>query len=105
MAVLWDAGAWLTHREAGERLTGQPPTAYSAVMIILRRLWRKWALRRRRQGKAFAYYAVHDRDTGDRLVALLYAGRDSELALRHFLDGLDAPRRGDLGSLMDGARS
>lgn len=107
MAILWDAGGWLTPLQVGERLTGEPAVAYSTVMTILRRLWTKGALEHRRHGKAFAYHPIHEREvhTGDRLVALLDASRDSEAALSHFLAGLDARRRGVLRRLVDGARS
>lgn len=105
MGVLWDADAWLTPRQVGEQLTGRPAVAYSTVMTILRRLWGKGALQRRRQGKAFAYHPLRERaqHTAERMVALLDASRDSEVALSHFLAGLDARDRDQLCLLLDGA--
>jgi predicted transcriptional regulator len=103
MAVLWDADAWMTPRQVWERLPAGPPVVYSTVMTILRRLWKKGALRRRREGKAFAYHPVRDREeqTAERMVALLDAARDSEVALSHFLAGLDTTRRRQLRRLLD----
>jgi predicted transcriptional regulator len=107
MAVLWDADDWMIPREVWERLPSGPPVVYSTVMTILRRLWKKGAVQRRREGKAFAYHPVRDREelTGERMVALLDAAHDPEVALTHFLAGLDASRRRQLRRLLERRRS
>src|SRR3546814_20040760 len=71
-------------------------------MTSLRRLWKKGVLERRKQGKAFAYHPVQGREerTAERMVALLAAAHDPEVALSHFLDGLDATNRGQLRRLL-----
>ena len=106
LAVLWDADAWLTPREVLAGLPAEPPIVYSTVMTILRRLWIKGLLERRQEGKAFAYHPVQDREqrTADRMVALLEAAHDQEVALTHFLAGLDATRRRQLRRLLERGR-
>src|SRR3546814_9252590 len=81
LAVLWEVDAWMTPREVLEKLPPQPPVVYSTVMTILRRLWKKGVLERRKQGKAFAYHPVQGREerTAERMVALLAAAHDPEV--------------------------
>lgn len=103
LAVLWDTDAWMTPREVLDRLPPAPPVVYSTVMTILRRLWKKGILERRAEGKAFAYHPLQGREerTADRMVALLDAAQDPEVALSHFLAGLDGARRRQLRRLLD----
>lgn len=103
MAVLWDLDDWVTPREVLARLPGEPAVVYSTVMTVLRRLWKKGSLERRAAGKAFAYHPVLDREerTAERMVALLDAAHDHEVALSHFLVGLDPARRRQLRRLLD----
>ncbi len=107
MSVLWDAGGWVTPREVLERLSGQPPVVYSTVMTVLRRLWKKGLVERRPAGKAFAYHPVRGREeqTADRMVELLDAAGDPEVALAHFLASLDRDRRHQIRGLLDRRKS
>ena len=103
LAVLWDLDAWVTPRQVLERLPDEPPVVYSTVMTILRRLWKKGVVDRRPEGKAFAYHPVQGREerTAGRMVALLDAAHDPEVALSHFLAGLDTAHRRRLRRLLD----
>src|SRR3546814_9642749 len=65
LAVLWEVDAWMTPREVLEKLPPQPPVVYSTVMTILRRLWKKGVLERRKQGKAFAYHPIQGRERSE----------------------------------------
>lgn len=104
MAILWDAGGWLTPREVLERMPPGPPVVYSTVMTILRRLWKKQSLNRRPQGKGYAYLPVLGREelAADRMVAMLDAAHDPDAALAHFLAGLGPARRRKLKRLLGG---
>ena len=106
MAILWDADEWMTPRAVLERLDSDPPVVYSTVMTILRRLWKKGTLDRRRLGKAFTYHPVkgEGEQTAERMTQLLDAADDPDGALTHFLAGLDAKRRRQVQKLLDRRR-
>lgn len=106
LAVLWDLDAWVTPRAVLAELPPEPPVVYSTVMTILRRLWKKGVVQRRPEGKAFAYHPVQGREerAAERMVALLDAAHDSEVALSHFLAGLDTARRRQLRRLLERGR-
>lgn len=110
LAVLWEAGDWLTPRAVWDRLEERPsdrPLSASTVRTIVQRLWGKGVLHRRHEGKGFAYVPVRGRaeEAGDRMVALLDAAGDPDAALAHFLAGLDATRRRHLRDLLGRRRS
>src|SRR3546814_9995944 len=71
LAVLWEVDAWMTPREVLEQLPPQPPVVCSTVMTILRRLWKKGVLERRKQGKAFAYHPVRSEAHTSELQSLM----------------------------------
>lgn len=106
MAVLWDLGQPGTPRDVLERLPARPTVGYSAVMTVLRRLWKKGMLARRQQGKAFAYHPVQSREqaTGARMLSLLEGSADPEAALAHFLGGLPDQHHRNLQRLLALAR-
>lgn len=102
LAVLWDLDGWVTPRQVLVRLPPEPAVVYSTVMTILRRLWMKGVLERRAEGKAYAYHPVLGREeqTAERMVALLDSAQDAEVALSHFISGLDTARRRQLRRLL-----
>lgn len=106
MSILWGHEDWLTPREVLEQLDSDPPVVYSTVMTILRRLWKKGTVDRRRVGKAYTYHPVkgEGEQTAERMTQILDAAEDPEGALTHFLAGLDAPRRRQLRKLLDRSR-
>lgn len=100
--VLWDRGGWLTPAEVRDALGGTPPLAYSTVMTILRRLWKKGQLERERDGKAFAYHATHSREEqmAERMSEMLGAAHDPATALGHFVDRLDLEHQAQLRRIL-----
>lgn len=106
LTILWSEGGWLTPRVVLERLDSDPPVVYSTAMTILRRLWKKGTLERRRVGKAYEYRPLRDEgeQTADRMVELLSAARDPDAALAHFLGTLDTRHRRQLREILDGRR-
>lgn len=102
MTALWELGAPATPREVLERLPAEPPVGYSAVMTVMRRLWKKGMLAREREGKAFTYRPVQAREqlTAERMVALLESSADPAAALAQFVGGLPEQRRGDLRRIL-----
>lgn len=103
MSALWTADDWMTSRQVLDRLELDPPVVYSTVMTILRRLWKKGVVDRRRSGKAFAYRPVRGQgeQTAARMTELLEATDDPEVALTHFLAALDGRRRRQLRRLLE----
>lgn len=91
MNVLWDRGGRLTPGEVHEVLAEQRALAYTTVMTILVRLWRKGRLDRRRDGRAYAYRPVQTREehAATRMSELLVSVGDRTTALGHFVEELD----------------
>jgi predicted transcriptional regulator len=106
MDVLWDAGGWLTPGEVHAALD-DPSLAYTTVMTILVRLWRKGRVERQRDGRAYAYHPVVGREqyAAARMEELLAMARDRAAVLSHFLDGMDPADRAQLRRLLNSYRS
>jgi predicted transcriptional regulator len=106
MDVLWDQSGWLTPGEVHGRLR-DPALAYSTVMTILVRLWRKGRLERHRDGRAYAYHPVTSREehAAARMEELLAAARDHSAVLNHFLDAMGPVDRAQLRRLLHRYRS
>ena len=103
MEMVWDrGGGWLTPREVLELLIPERELAYTTVMTILVRLWRKGLLERRKDGRAYAYHAVHSREewTARRMGELLEVADDRAEALNHFLAGMRKADRDQLRRLL-----
>ena len=103
MDVIWRADEPLTVRQVLEQVRRKPPLAYTTIQTVMDNLHRKKVLRRRREGRAFAYWPTKQRadymadlmnellsDSGDRSTTLLrFFGHMSETevsSLREMLD-------------------
>ncbi len=106
MDILWDGGGWLTPGEVHESLDDSS-LAYTTVMTILVRLWRKGRVERQRDGRAYAYHPVVSREqyAAARMEELLAQARDRAAVLSHFLDGMDPADRAQLRRLLNSYRS
>lgn len=91
MEVLWDEGGWRTPREVREVLADERQLAYTTVMTILVRLWKKGLLNRYKEGRSFVYRARHTREewTAQRMGDLLGVADNRSEALSHFVAGMD----------------
>lgn len=98
MDLLWDRGGWLTPGEVHEVLSEERPLAYTTVMTILVRLWRKGRLERQRDGRAYAYRPVLSREqqAAARMSEVLSTLKDRPTALTHFVQALDSADRAQL---------
>ena len=103
MDVVWDRGGWLTPGDVHEALAATRPLAYTTVMTILVRLWRKERLRRQRDGRAYAYQAVLTREeqAAQRMGEVLVSVNDRPKALAFFLDALGPADRVQLQRMLD----
>lgn len=90
MEVVWDEGGWMNTREVLEALTGERQLAYTTVMTIMVKLWKKGLLERRKDGRAYAYHSVHTREewTARRMGELLAVADNRPAALSHFVSDM-----------------
>lgn len=104
MDVLWDRGGWSTPGEVHDVLAADHPLAYTTVMTILVRLWRKGRVERERDGRAYAYRPLQSREeyAAARMSELLTATRNRPLALTHFVDELSPADRVQLRRMLRG---
>lgn len=92
MNIVWDSGT-ATVGEVAAALTGRPVLAYNTVLTTLRILEQKGYVRhtRRRDGRAFVYRAVVDREQASRnalrRVVRGFFANSPELLVLHMLDG------------------
>jgi predicted transcriptional regulator len=91
LELLWDAGGWMTTRDVMEFLDGQRELAYTTVMTILVKLWKKGLVERTRDGRAYAYHPLLTREewTARRMGELLAVAENRAEALSHFVSGID----------------
>jgi len=107
MEVLWNRGGWSTPGEIHDVIAARRPLAYTTVMTILVRLWRKGRLERQRDGRAFAYRPVQSREqhAATRMGEMLHGVADRPAALSHFLQSLAPEDRVQLRRLLKGRDS
>jgi predicted transcriptional regulator len=103
MHVLWRRQNPSTVREVFEQVTTDRDLAYTTVMTVMDRLWRKGLLRRESRGRAFEYTpGVSEAEyTAGLMHGLLTTSRDRRQVLAHFLSGM---RKADEAELIRLAR-
>lgn len=102
LEVLWDSGEALTPAEVRERLPEQRQGAYTTVMTVLVRLWKKDLLDRRRAGRAFVYEPrlSRDRYTALRMESILESAGHRSSTLTRFVQTLSESERQHLRRLL-----
>lgn len=103
LEVLWDADGWLTPRRVLEELSTDRQVAYTTVMTVLVRLWKKGTVVRRREGRAFEYRPRLPRSetAALRMEEILQAAGDRSLTLSRFLEALSESERRDLRNMLE----
>lgn len=98
MDVLWDRDQWLTPGDVHEITHRRHPLAYTTVMTIMARLWKKGMLDRRQEGRAFAYHPISTRDewAAQQMGESLAAAGDPAAALGHFVSTMNTKNRDQL---------
>lgn len=91
LELLWDTGGWMTTRDVMGVLDGERDLAYTTVMTILVKLWKKGLVERTRDGRAYAYHPQLTREewTARRMGELLAVAENRAEALSHFVSGID----------------
>ena len=102
MDVVWRCDAPVTPGDVRTLLAGQRPLAYTTVMTILVRLWRKGRLERERVGRAYAYRPVDSQEeyAAARMGEVLGGVPDRPKALGHFVHVLDPVDRAQLERML-----
>ena len=108
MRAAWKRSSPVTVREVHEQLSKDPKErklAYTTVMTVMDRLYRKGLLRRERRGRAFAYSpAISEAEhTAGLMQRLLTGSRDRRKVLAHFLGGMKKADEAELLRLADEA--
>ncbi len=90
MTYLWATSECATPSEVHQAVA--PELAYTTVMTVLARLWKKHLLTRERVGRAFAYRAAEPEAThrADQMLSTLDNAQDSTAVLSSFVESLDA---------------
>ena len=103
LAQLWSAEEALTPSDVIDAMTDPP--AYTTVMTILVRLWRKGLVERERAGRAFAYRPVQSEAdlVAERMRTALEATADRDAVLSRFVGSLSRRDERALRRLLGGS--
>lgn len=91
MEVLWTDGGWRNPSEVREDLRDERELAYTTVMTILVRLWKKGMLDRHKDGRSFVYRPIRTREewAAERMSELLSIAENRSEALSHFVSDMN----------------
>ena len=102
MNLLWDADGPMTPGDVRELLIPDHQLAYTTVMTVMSRLWKKGLLQRDVSGRAYSYTPVQTREAhgAERMEEILEAAGNRAVALTRFVDELSNSDRKRLRSLL-----
>ncbi len=103
MEILWDSKTPLTPAQVRDRLSEERKGAYTTVMTVLVRLWKKDLLDRHKDGRAFSYSPRHSRDrhTALRMESILESAGNRSSTLTRFVQTLSESERRHLRHLLE----
>lgn len=101
---VWRQPEGLTPREVLDRV--DEGLAYTTVMTILNRLWKKGYLDRSKDGRAYRYRALRTESEviAERMASALLVAGDRQASLAQFVKDLDPEDEALLLSLLDRAK-
>jgi predicted transcriptional regulator len=107
MDVVWGSAGPVTPGQVHEQLSQTRKLAYTTVMTILVRLYKKGLLEREPAGRAFAYRPRVSREqwAAARMNDALTSAGDASLALAHFVESLPPDQVSELRAALRDARS
>ena len=102
MEILWSADHALTPAEVRVELAPNNPVAYTTVLTVVSRLWKKGLLAREGQGRTYTYAPVEEKEeaTARRMEELLASTGERGLTLARFLETLSHSDRVALRRLL-----
>ena len=100
MAYVWVTGSPVTPAEVHGGVA--PELAYTTVMTVLTRLWKKGMLSRQREGRAFAYQASEPEAThrATRMHSTMHDAHDSTAVLSSFVESLTSVEAAQLRKIL-----
>lgn len=103
MELLWSSERAMTPGEVRDTLGESREIAYTTVLTVMSRLWKKGLLERERHGRSYTYSPREDKEerTARRMEEMLAATRERRLTLARFLNNLSASDRKDLRRLLE----
>ena len=106
MDAIWRSDKPVSVRAVYERLARERDLAYTTIMTVMERLWRKSILTRTREGKAYLYSARRTRPefAAALMKDVLRWARDPEGVLVRFVDDLRPNEAEELRRLIAGRR-
>lgn len=90
MDVLWRADGPLTAGEVRDALQARRSLAYTTVMTVTVRLWKKGRLTRTRDGRSYRYAPIETREEFEarRMTEILRSVENADLTLARFVNRL-----------------
>jgi predicted transcriptional regulator len=106
MSVVWNRDAGVTVRDVHDEIGDRRRVAYTTVMTVMDRLWKKRVLTRSREGRAYLYRARESREEHvEGLVReALRSLRDRSGVLQRFVDSVDVSDLAELERIVRSAR-
>jgi predicted transcriptional regulator len=103
MEILWDSEKPMTPAQVRDRLPQERRGAYTTIMTVLVRLWKKDLLDRHREGRAYSYTPrlSRDRYTAVRMESLLESAGNRSSTLARFIQTLSESERQQLRRLLE----
>lgn len=104
MEVLWSAHKSLSPGEVQELLPKDRERAYTTVMTVLVRLWKKQLVDRVRQGRAYAYLPRLSRGNyaAKKMKEILASSGNTLEVMTSFVQGIEPSDRASLKELLQG---
>lgn len=107
MDAVWDANEPLTVRNILERLNQERTPAYTTVQTVTEILYRKGWLQRRKDGRAWHYWAPRSREdyTAGLVEEVLSSTPDRSAALVRLVEQMDPEEVAELRAALDAAKN
>lgn len=92
LEVLWDSDDAMKPGDVLDQLELEPAVTYSTVLTILRRLWKKGLVTRKKDGKAYLYHPTRSREeqVAQTMAEAFSAANDPAAAVGHFVEQLSS---------------
>lgn len=103
MEILWRTENPLTPSQVHETLERERAIAYTTVLTVMSRLWKKGMLKRKRRGRTYTYTPREAKaeSAARRMEEMLAATQERSLTLSRFIENLSASDRTELAKFLE----